>query len=89
MRETDRAFGLIHQYLTHHYVESRPWFKADDEYGSLLVDARKQTWFPVAKESQAACAALVALVAAANPFTSEYGTIRDTYLGKINPLTYL
>ena len=83
------AFDLLHRYMTTHYIEKQPWFQADEEYGSLLIAARRQTWFPVAKDSPAACSALVALTAAASPFTSDFGPIRDSYLTNAFRLTNL
>ena len=68
--------------MTVHHVESRPWFQADGEYGNLLVEARKETWLPVVRQSSAACSALIALMAAACPFESEIAPIRDQYMGE-------
>ena len=77
-----KSYALLYGYLNHHSVEYRPWFQPDDDYGELLVISRRQTWFPIARESAAACSSLLALVAAASPFQSEHAAIRDRYLAE-------
>ncbi|KAL9057595.1 MAG: hypothetical protein Q9162_002210 [Coniocarpon cinnabarinum] len=77
-----KVSALLRSYVTHHTVHSRPWFQPDDDYGSLLVDARKHTWLAVARESGAAYAALLAFLTATSPFQSDVAAIREGLLGE-------
>ena len=83
VRTNRQVSELLYNYLSYHYVEDRPWFQPDDDYGSLLVAARKQTWFPVAKESGAAYASLLALITACSPFQSEMKGLKEHLLGEL------